>query len=78
MVRVYEEAAGWVHPSRVIGVALNTCDLSEHDAATAIERAARETGLPATDPVRFGADPLVEAIAQAAARRRAAGSATPA
>ena len=78
VVRVYEEAARWVHPSRVIGVALNTYDLPERTAADAVERAARETGLPATDPVRFGAGPLVEAVAQAAARRRDAGAATPA
>jgi len=78
VVRVYEAAAGWVHPSAVIGVALNTYDLPERSAAAAVERAARETGLPATDPVRFGAGPLVEAIAQAAARRRAGGAPRPA
>ena len=78
VVRVYEEAVGWVHPSRVIGVALNTYDLPDGEAAAAVERASRETGLPATDPVRFGPGPLVEAIARAAADRRAAGSVTPA
>jgi uncharacterized NAD-dependent epimerase/dehydratase family protein len=78
VARVYEEAAGWVHPARVVGVALNTHDLPERAATAAVERAARETGLPATDPVRFGAGPLVEAIAQAAARRRAVRSAAPA
>jgi len=78
VVRVYEGAASWVHPARVVGVSLNTYDLSERAAVAAVERAARETGLPATDPVRFGAGPLVEAIAQAAAHRRAAGSPPPA
>jgi uncharacterized NAD-dependent epimerase/dehydratase family protein len=77
VVRVYEAAAGWIHPSRVIGVALNTYDLPERTAAAAVERAARDTGLPATDPVRFGAGQLVEAIAQAAARRRATATARP-
>jgi len=76
VVRLYEQAAGWVHPSRVIGVALNTYDLPERAAAAAVERAARETGLPATDPVRFGARPLVEAVARVAAGRRASGPAT--
>ncbi len=78
VVRVYEAAASWVSPARVVGVALNTYDLPERAAAAAVERAARETGLPATDPVRFGSGPLVEAIAQEAARRRAAGSTPPA
>jgi uncharacterized NAD-dependent epimerase/dehydratase family protein len=76
VVRVYEAAAAWLRPSRVIGVALNTHGLAEREAAAAVERAARETGLPTTDPVRFGAGPLVEAVARAAARRRAEGSAT--
>jgi len=70
VVRVYEQAAGWIAPSRVIGVALNTYDLGEREAAAAVERAAQQTGLPATDPVRFGAGPLVEAVAAAAERRR--------
>lgn len=72
LVRVYEEAAAWVHPSRVIGIALNTSGLGEAAAAEAVARAARETGLPAADPVRFGPDPLAEAVARAAAQRRAA------
>ncbi|HXY18412.1 MAG TPA: DUF1611 domain-containing protein [Gemmatimonadales bacterium] len=70
VVRVYEQAAGWIAPSRVIGVALNTYDLGEREAAAAVERAAQQTGLPATDPVRLGAGPLVEAVAAAAERRR--------
>jgi len=72
VVRVYEQAAGWIHPARVIGVALNTYDLAEAEAGAAVARAARETGVPATDPVRFGPAPLVDAIVGAAARRRAA------
>ena len=72
VVRVYEQAAGWIQPAPVIGVALNTYDLGEAEARAAVGRAAKETGLPATDPVRFGPAPLVEAIAGAAARRRAA------
>jgi uncharacterized NAD-dependent epimerase/dehydratase family protein len=78
VVRMYETAAAWVHPSRVVGIALNTYDLDERDARAAVERAAAETGLPATDPVRFERAPLVEAIAQAAAARRAARTGTPA
>jgi uncharacterized NAD-dependent epimerase/dehydratase family protein len=62
LVRIYEEAARWVSEGKVIGVALNTFDLGEAEAHRAVEAAASETGLPATDPVRFGTAPLVEAI----------------
>jgi uncharacterized NAD-dependent epimerase/dehydratase family protein len=47
----------------VIGIALNTYDLSEAEARAACEEATRDTGLPATDPVRFSPEPLVDAIA---------------
>jgi uncharacterized NAD-dependent epimerase/dehydratase family protein len=66
VVRLYEEAASWVHPSKVVGVALNTYDLPEPAARDAIRRAEDETGLPAADPVRFDRTPLVDAIASAA------------
>jgi uncharacterized NAD-dependent epimerase/dehydratase family protein len=78
IVRLHEDAAAWVHPSRVIGVALNTYDLPEDEARAAVERASQETGLPATDPVRFDPAPLVDAVSQAAAARRVARSTTPA
>jgi uncharacterized NAD-dependent epimerase/dehydratase family protein len=61
-VRWYETIGGAVHPAKVIGVALNTFDLDEPLAREACAAAARETGLPATDPVRFDPAPLVEAI----------------
>lgn len=73
-VRLYELVASAVHPSRVIGVALNTYDLDEAAARAACEQAARDTGLPATDPVRFGTGPLVEAIVAARAAGRATGT----
>ncbi|MGH7458732.1 MAG: DUF1611 domain-containing protein [Longimicrobiaceae bacterium] len=65
MVEVCERAAEPLKPSRVIGVALNSWDLREDEALRAVERAEEETGLPATDPVRFGAGPLAEAVIQA-------------
>ncbi len=64
-VRLYEQIGSAVHPTRVIGICLNTYDLSEADARAAGERAAAETGLPATDPVRFDPAPLLDAIVHA-------------
>jgi uncharacterized NAD-dependent epimerase/dehydratase family protein len=62
LVGVYEGAIGWVRPARVAAIALNTRGLDEAAARAAIARASEETGLPATDPVRFGADSLLEAV----------------
>ena len=64
-IRMYESIGGAVHPTRVIGIALNTYDLSDAEARRACEEATRETGLPATDPVRFDPAPLVDAIVSA-------------
>jgi D-glutamate N-acetyltransferase len=66
LVDIYERAAAPVRPTTVIGICLNTFDMSEAQAQDAIRRAAEETGLPATDPVRFDAAPLVDAIVREA------------
>jgi uncharacterized NAD-dependent epimerase/dehydratase family protein len=73
LVALYERAAQPVRPTKVLGVSLNTFDLDERAARDAIRRAEDDTGLPATDPVRFDAAPLVEAILGAAAAKAAAG-----
>ncbi len=51
-----------LRPAPVIAVALNTLDMNDADAAAAVERIGRETGLPTTDPVRFDPAPVVDAI----------------
>jgi uncharacterized NAD-dependent epimerase/dehydratase family protein len=62
LVALYERAAGWVRPARVAAVALNTRGLDDAAAARALAEAAEATGLPADDPVRFGADRLLDAV----------------
>src|SRR5689334_3950952 len=62
LVQTYEAAAGWVRPARVAAIAMNTRGLDDDAARAAIEAAAHETGLPASDPVRFGADPLLDVL----------------
>jgi len=70
MVRIYESVAAWLRPAPVIAIALKTNDVSESAARDAILKVEAETGLPATDPVRFGPEPIVEAIRSFAAQRR--------
>lgn len=56
-------SAGGVLPfARVAGIALNTAHLGEDEARRFIENTAAETGLPATDVIRFGTGPLIDAI----------------
>jgi len=47
---------------RAVGVSINTSALSEDRARDAIRTAEDETGLPATDPFRYGPDRLVDAL----------------
>ena len=62
-IELHETVAGLVAPSRVVVLALNTSLYpDDEDARRVIEAIALETGLPAADPVRFGADHLWAAI----------------
>jgi uncharacterized NAD-dependent epimerase/dehydratase family protein len=63
-IRLYETLGSAVHPTRVIGISLNTYDMTDEAARRACEAATRETGLPAIDPVRFDPAPLVDAVRQ--------------
>lgn len=67
-VKLYESAGSAVHPTRVIGISMNTYDLDEPAARAACEAATRDTGLPCTDPVRFDPAPLLDAIVAARGR----------
>jgi uncharacterized NAD-dependent epimerase/dehydratase family protein len=67
-IRLYEAIGSAVHPTKVIGISLNTFDMTDAEARRACEVAAAETGLPATDPVRFDPGPLVDAVITARTR----------
>jgi uncharacterized NAD-dependent epimerase/dehydratase family protein len=67
-IRLYETIGCAVQPTKVIGISLNTFDMTDAEARRSCEVAAAETGLPATDPVRFDPGPLVDAVVNARAR----------
>ncbi|QCI63051.1 N-acetyltransferase DgcN [Phreatobacter stygius] len=47
-----------------VGLSVNTEHLGEDAAFSVLDRLSREYELPATDPVRFGVEPLVDAVAE--------------
>jgi len=65
LARLYEEVAALVKPAPVVAVSLNTRGMEEEDARNLIAAVADETGLPAADPVRDSATPILEAILEA-------------
>jgi len=65
VIKMYEmvaSAAGAFAKVPVVAIALNTKDLNEAAAEEAIAQTASETGLPCTDPIRFGGGILLDAI----------------
>jgi uncharacterized NAD-dependent epimerase/dehydratase family protein len=62
LVELHERMSLPARPARVAAVALNTAGLDEEAAAAAVAEAARDTGLPAADPVRDGSESLLAAV----------------
>ncbi len=63
LIRAYESICRPLRPARVAAVALNTARLGGDDEArAAIAQVQDDTGLPADDLVRFGADRVLDAV----------------
>jgi uncharacterized NAD-dependent epimerase/dehydratase family protein len=62
LVALHERLSLLARPATVRAIALNTRTLDEWEARRAVEEAEAATGLPADDPVRFGAAKLVDAL----------------
>lgn len=62
-IRIHEQVAGLIAPSKVVAVALNTSLIAnDEEARRVISETAVETGLPCDDPFRFGGGGLWAAI----------------
>ena len=62
LVALHESLALPARPATVAAIAVHTRELDEPAARAAVAAAEDETGLPADDPVRFGAARLVDAV----------------
>ena len=47
---------------KVVGISVNTQNMEEQEAKAYLLSTEKELNLPATDPFRFGADKLVDAL----------------
>jgi uncharacterized NAD-dependent epimerase/dehydratase family protein len=70
LVTLYETAAAWVCPPgkthpKVVGLAVNTSMLSDDEAKAYLSEQSAILSLPATDPVRYGVAPLLDALEDA-------------
>ncbi len=62
LIEVYETMASLMCPSKVIGVAMNSRNVSADEAEAEREKIRRELGLPVCDVIRHGPDELVQAV----------------
>ena len=62
LVELHERMSLKRRPAKVACIALNTAFVHEDEARAAIASAEEETGLPADDPVRFGAGKLLDSV----------------
>ncbi|MGI0495022.1 DUF1611 domain-containing protein [Alkalinema pantanalense CENA528] len=63
VIELYESVAfagGSFNSAKVVGIALNTVHLSDKEAKTEIDRIQQTTGLPCSDPIRYGVDVLID------------------
>ena len=67
LVELHERISLPARPARVAAIAVNTAGLEADAARAVIEEVADETGLPADDPVRFGAGRVLDAVLEAQA-----------
>lgn len=75
LVRHYEQAASFLHPARVIAVAVNAQNVDPILARDERAHLSRQLGLPMADPIVDGCEALVRAIVDCPATARLIGGA---
>lgn len=63
LIALYEQLASFQRQAKVVGISVHCGALPPDRAMRFIEQIEQETGLPATDVIKFGADKLVDALA---------------
>ena len=62
LIELHERVSLPVRPAKVAAIAVNTRALDDDEARAAVRAVTDETGLPADDPVRFGAGKVLDAV----------------
>jgi uncharacterized NAD-dependent epimerase/dehydratase family protein len=62
MIKLHEDLTRPIKPCKVMGISLNTYELTEEEAEKEMERVEKETDLPIIDPVRFGCEKLIKKL----------------
>ncbi len=67
LIELYETAASWIShekqaSAKVVGIALNTSAYTDDEALKLVKQAEADTGLRATDPIRYGVSELIKII----------------
>jgi uncharacterized NAD-dependent epimerase/dehydratase family protein len=62
MIRLHEEMVSFVKPSKVVGICLNTYNLPDDKSMAIINEIQKTTGLPATDPIKYGTGNIIDGL----------------
>jgi uncharacterized NAD-dependent epimerase/dehydratase family protein len=62
LIRLHENLMAPFKRSPVVGITINTSSMDETAARRALKNTENETGLPATDVVRWGCEPVLRAV----------------
>ena len=62
IIKMNEEMVSFVKPSKIIGICVNTYNLSSEKSKDLIKEIQGDTGLPTTDPIKFGTVMITDEI----------------
>ena len=62
IIKMHEEMVSFVKPSKIIGICVNTYNLSSEKSKDLIKEIQSDTGLPTTDPIKFGTTVITDEI----------------